>query len=106
MGIGPQPGGGAGAGPQGEGGYGWAGCWAGQGGGGPLDQVLGPMPRLLGVTRGPLGGRGRAGAGPSSARGDLSASSRWRALTMPTGMEEPATRHGVTTSIARSTPPQ
>ena len=103
--MGPQPGGGAGAGPQGEGGYGWAGCWAGQGGGGPLDQVLGPIPWLL-ETSGPEGGRGiglRSGTevlSPLEQAEEVgvaqteeawllppfSVSGLWRALTIPTGI--------------------
>lgn len=61
-----------------------------QGGGGPLVQVLGPMPDTGGplwlVTRGPEGGRGIAehpGPGPLG----FSWSGRWRALTIPTGIE-------------------
>ena len=68
-----------------------------QGGGGPLVQVLGPMPETGGplwlVTRGPEGGRGMAGppGPPGPGPPALSWSGRWRALTIPTGIE-PASR--------------
>ena len=59
MGMGPMPGGGTG-GPQGElyGGPPGGPGVGGQGGGGPLDQVLGPIPWVEADTRGPDGGRG------------------------------------------------
>ena len=65
-----------------------------QGGGGPLDQVLGPIPDTGGPpwveTRGPEGGKGMVEhADPGAC---FSCSVRWRALTIPTGIEPAITK--------------
>ena len=64
------------------------------GGGGPLDQVLGPIPGANDVggppwleMRGPEGGSGMQPGSWPRAPGTFSCSVRWRALTIPTGME-------------------
>ena len=72
MGMGPRPGaGGAAGGARGEEGGGPYCDPGGQGGGGPLDQVLGPMPGVREDTRGPEGGRGRGGQWPEAEDGGL-----------------------------------
>ena len=62
-----------------------------QGGGGPLDQVLGPIPDTGGPpwveTRGPDGGKGMVEQADPDEACFSWFSVRWRALTIPTGIE-------------------